>query len=81
MDEPRSHFLDVSKSVLGRSWTDRLDAGTSRTAAAIGQRTGLSEILARIVAARGVEVDAASTYLQPTVRELMPDPSTLAGHG
>ena len=78
MDEPRANFLDVSQSVLGRAWTDRLDAAAQRTATAIGQRTGLSEILARIVAARGVGVDAAETYLQPTIRELMPDPSTLA---
>jgi single-stranded-DNA-specific exonuclease len=78
MDEPRPYFLDVSKSVLGRPWTDRLDIATRRTATAIGQRTGLSDILARIVAARGVGVDEAEAFLQPTVRALMPDPSTLA---
>ena len=60
-------------------WVDRLDAAATRTAAAIGQRTSLSEILARIVAGRGVTLDEAETYLQPTIRELMPDPSTLAG--
>ena len=81
MDEHRSHFLGVSQSILGRSWTDRLDLGTSRIATAIGQRTGLSDILARIVAARGVDVDAAESYLQPTLRDLMPDPSTLDRHG
>ena len=79
MEEPRANFLDVSKSVLGRAWTDRLDQHGIRTATAIGQRTDLSDILARIVAGRGVDVDAAERYLQPTVRELMPDPSTLAG--
>ena len=79
MDEPRANFLDVSRSVLGRPWVDRLDAAGVRTATAIGQRTELSEILARIVAGRGVDVDEAERYLQPTVRELMPDPSTLAG--
>ncbi|MDB5538532.1 MAG: recJ [Devosia sp.] len=79
MDEPRPNFLDVSNSVLGRAWADRLDPAMVRTAAAIGQRTDMSEILARIVAGRGVDVDAAEGYLQPTVRALMPDPSTLAG--
>jgi single-stranded-DNA-specific exonuclease len=78
MNEPRANFLDVSQSVLGRAWTDRLDAAAQRAALAIGQRTGLSEILARIVAARGVLPEAAESYLQPTIRELMPDPSTLA---
>ena len=79
MDEPRPYFLGVSKSALGRSWVDRLDAAALRVATAIGQRTDLSDILARIVAGRGVDVDAAVHYLQPTIRELMPDPSTLAG--
>jgi single-stranded-DNA-specific exonuclease len=78
MNEPRANFLDVTQSVLGRAWTDRLDAAAQRAALAIGQRTGLSEILARIVAARGVAPEAAESYLQPTIRELMPDPSTLA---
>ena len=78
MDEPRPYFLDVSKSVLGRPWIDRLNFNTQRIATAIGQRTGLSDILARIVASRGVGVDEAEAFLQPTVRALMPDPSTLA---
>lgn len=78
MDEPRPFFLDVSKSVLGRAWVDRLDPAALRTATAISQRTDLTEILARIVAGRGVGLDEAESYLQPTVRGLMPDPSTLA---
>ncbi|KKC39597.1 single-stranded DNA exonuclease [Devosia epidermidihirudinis] len=77
LDAPRP-FLDVSRSVTGRAWTDRLDAGTTRTATAIAQRTGISEILARIMAARGVGIDDAPKYLEPTIRDLMPDPSTLA---
>ena len=76
LDSPR-YFLDVEKSVTGRPWVDRLDAAALRTATAISQRTELSEILARIVAARGVGVDDAESYLLPTIRELMPDPSTL----
>lgn len=77
MDQPRQHFLDVASSISGRPWVDRLDASAARIATAISQRTGLSEILARIVASRGVGLDEAETYLQPTIRELMPDPSTL----
>jgi len=79
MDEPRPHFLDVSNSALGRSWVDRLDPAALRMATAIGQRTDLSDILSRIVAGRGVGLDEAVNFLQPTIRELMPDPSTLAG--
>lgn len=76
LDAPRS-FLDVSRSVTGRAWIDRLDSTTTRTAGAIAQRLGVSEILARVMAARGVGVDGAESYLEPTIRALMPDPSTL----
>jgi single-stranded-DNA-specific exonuclease len=76
LELPR-HFLDVSRSLSGRAWVDRLDPNTTRIATAISQRTGISEILARIIAARGVGLDSAEKHLEPTVRELMPDPSTL----
>ena len=76
LDAPRP-FLDVTRSVTGRAWTDRLDTTTTRTATAIAQRTGISEILARIIAARGVALDDAEKYLEPSIRGLMPDPSTL----
>jgi single-stranded-DNA-specific exonuclease len=76
LDAPRI-FLDVKSSITGRTWIDRLDANAVRNAGAIGQRTGLSEILARIVAARGVGIEDAERFLEPTIRELMPDPSTL----
>lgn len=78
LDAPRP-FLDVSRSVTGRAWTDRLDASSTRIATAIAQRSGVSEILARVMAARGVALDDAEKYLEPTIRELMPDPSTLIG--
>jgi single-stranded-DNA-specific exonuclease len=76
LDAPRP-FLDVTRSVTNRTWVDRLDGGTARTAAAIAQRSSISEILARIIAARGVSLDDAEKYLEPTIRGLMPDPSTL----
>lgn len=77
LDTPRN-FLDVASSVTGRAWVDRLDTNTTRIATTIGQRSGLSELLARIVAGRGVTAEDAETFLVPTVRALMPDPSTLA---
>jgi single-stranded-DNA-specific exonuclease len=36
------------------------------------------ELLARILAGRGIEVDAVTSFLDPTVRALMPDPDSLA---
>jgi single-stranded-DNA-specific exonuclease len=76
LDEPRP-FLDVSASITGRAWVDRLNWATARTATAISQRSGLSDILSRILAARNVTIDEADAYLEPTIRNLMPDPSTL----
>jgi single-stranded-DNA-specific exonuclease len=53
-------------------------AGAAR-ALAIRQRHGLDDSLSRVLAARGVEIDDAMTYLDPTIRALMPDPDTLTG--
>lgn len=76
-DSPRP-FLDVTRSVSGRAWVDRLDMAGTRTASAIAQRTGLSEVIGRILAGRNVGIEEAQTYLEPTIRALMPDPSTLS---
>ena len=76
LDAPRP-FLDVTRSVTGRTWRDRLDANTTRLSTAISQRTGVTEILARIMAGRNIGLDEAQSYLEPTIRNLMPDPSTM----
>src|SRR4051812_5652366 len=73
------HFLGVERSATGRVWRDRLDERGGARALAITQRHGLPELLARILAGRGVEVEEAARYLDPTVRDLMPDPDVLAG--
>ncbi|MVS97958.1 single-stranded-DNA-specific exonuclease RecJ [Devosia marina] len=79
MPETPRPFLDITQSVSGRAWVDRLDMGAARNATAIGQRTGIPDILARIMAGRGVSLEAAESYLEPTIRALMPDPSTMTG--
>jgi single-stranded-DNA-specific exonuclease len=77
MPETLRPFLDITASVTGRAWVDRLDAAAVRTATAIGQRSDIPDILARVLAGRGVDIDGAQTHLEPTIRALMPDPSTL----
>lgn len=77
MPETARPFLDITQSVTGRAWVDRLDATASRNATAIGQRSGISDILSRILAGRNVSIEDAETWLEPTIRALMPDPSTL----
>ncbi|HEX5212616.1 MAG TPA: single-stranded-DNA-specific exonuclease RecJ [Pseudolabrys sp.] len=70
-------FLGVEKSAIGRSWRDRLDERGQARALAITQRAGVPELLARVLAGRGVEADAAAAYLDPSIRTLMPDPHVL----
>jgi len=73
----RRLFLGVERSACGRAWRDRLDEIGQARALAIAQRHEVPELLARILAGRGVEADAVAAYLDPTVRALMPDPETL----
>jgi single-stranded-DNA-specific exonuclease len=70
-------FLGVERSVCGRAWRDRLDERASARAVAMVQRHGTPELLARILAGRGVEVDDVESFLDPTVKRLMPDPDRL----
>src|SRR3954470_19450328 len=70
-------FLGVERSVCGRPWRDRLDERATTRALAIAQRHNVPELLARILARRGVEVDEVEAFLDPTVRRLMPDPHTV----
>ena len=70
-------FLGVEKSVRGRAWRDRLDWRGNARALAIAQRFGTPEMLARIMAGRGVDVHDAESFLDPTIKHLMPDPDTL----
>lgn len=70
-------FLGVTNSVTGRVWRDRCGPREGQTALAIHQRHGLPEILARIIACRGVDLDDVDNFLDPSIRNMMPDPSTL----
>ncbi len=73
---PRA-FLGVEYSATGRIWRDRLDGRAADRALAMVQRHGLPEMLARVLAARGVEIDKVEEHLDPTVKRLMPDPAVL----
>ncbi len=73
----RGAYLGVTASARGFAWRDRLEAGAAKTAAAISQRHGLPELLGRVLASRGIGLDAVATTLDPTVKALMPDPSTV----
>ena len=71
-------FLGVDQSLTGRRWVGP-DAATDRHALAIAQATDLPPVLCNILARIGVAPDMADRFLEPTLRDLMPDPSTLLG--
>jgi len=73
---PRA-FLGVESSVTGQRWVSRLDQAGQNRALAISQLHGLPDLIARVLAGRGVGVDEAPGFLDPTIRTLMPDPASL----
>lgn len=77
METERRLFFSVERSITGRAWRDRLDQRASAGALTIAQHHGVPELLARIVAGRGVALEKVDTFLDPTVKRLMPDPNVL----
>lgn len=76
-EDDRRLVLGVARSANGNAWRERLSASETRAALAISQQHGLPDVLARVMAARGVEPDGAPAFLDPSLKLLMPDPSGL----
>lgn len=72
-------FLGIERSMLGQRWMDRLDETGQGRALAIGQVLGVPDVLARIAAGRGQTAETCASFLDPSLRDAMPDPATLAG--
>lgn len=70
-------FMGVETSLLGQKWVSRLNNVGQNTALDIAQKTKIPELIARVMAARGVPADDAASFLSPSIRDLMPDPSTM----
>src|ERR1700757_1600741 len=71
------HALGVVRSLTGKSWVWR-PAQEERLGQRLAQELGLPELMGRLLAARGVEPADAPVFLEPTLRALLPDPSSLA---
>ena len=67
--------MQVERSVLGRHW--RLRPCDEAAALAISQRHGLPELLGRVLAGRGIGPAEAAGFLNPRLRDWLPDPSHL----
>ncbi|QIA23293.1 single-stranded-DNA-specific exonuclease RecJ [Mesorhizobium sp. AA22] len=70
-------FLDVRQSASGVSWEHRLTERQDMTALAIAQGFGVPDIVARVLAGRGVTAAQTERFLDPTIRDLLPDPASL----
>lgn len=79
---PPEPVLSVHSSGSGRSWVwrdDRLASGDGRVALAIAQRAAIPEIVARILHSRDVDASRIPAFLDPRLRDWLPDPSCLQG--
>lgn len=62
-------------SLTGRPWL--LRSADERQVLALMQKSGLPEMLARILVARGVALDSVDDFMTPSLKSMMPDPSHL----
>lgn len=68
-------LLNSKYSVSGKIWQFR--PCDERQALAITQRHELSATVGQLLSTRGVSLDNVESFLEPTLRHLMPDPSHL----
>lgn len=72
-DSHKLFLAGVEKSVTNRAWCQR--PAEYRLIQAIAQRHDLAEIVARVIAGRGIDIDRSDDYLNPALRTALPDPS------
>ncbi len=69
-------FLGVDQSLTGRRWVG-LGVDADRQAEAMAQQTALPRPLCQTLSRLGVTAEDAAGYLDPKLRDLMPDPRSL----
>ncbi|MDX1780600.1 MAG: single-stranded-DNA-specific exonuclease RecJ [Thalassovita sp.] len=69
-------YLGVETSLTGRRWIGP-GSDVERMAEAMRQQTDLPAALCQTLARRGVAPEAVAGFLDPQLRELLPDPRTL----
>ncbi len=74
-DTTADPLLGVRRSALGQMWEQR--SFVNREAEAIADRLGVPPIVGQLISARGISIEDASTFYNPSLKECMPDPSSL----
>ena len=67
-------YLGVARSLTGRLW--RVRPADEDVVRRLQLSLDLPEILARAMAARGISAEAGETYLNPSLKDQFPDPSS-----
>ncbi|MGI9435781.1 MAG: single-stranded-DNA-specific exonuclease RecJ [Geminicoccaceae bacterium] len=76
-NEPAAPAAVVECSFSGRAW--RLRPGDHDAALTISQRLDVPEIIGRILAGREIGLGEAPAFLEPKLRDFLPDPGHLLG--
>ena len=67
--------LGVNQSVSGLTWVFK--ETNERLSLALSQKFGLSEVVAKALSARGINLETAESYLKPTLKNHLPNPFSL----
>jgi single-stranded-DNA-specific exonuclease len=67
--------LGIEKSLTGRRWIWR--PSEERLGLGLAENLGLPELIGRLLAARGITTEQAPDFLDPTLRAMLPDPSSI----
>lgn len=68
-------YLGVERSLAGRRWS--LRPADDRTVRALEQTQALDPLVARVLVARGIDLAQVESFLAPSLRSSLPDPSVL----
>ncbi len=75
LNEQSDALLGVANSALGQRWLQR--PFIARHAQAISDQLGVSITVGQLIAGRGVAVEDAAVFFEPSLRDLMPDPASI----
>ncbi len=65
--------LNGTRSISGKIWRKRLT--DERLALALSQKCSLPDLVSRVLVGRGVDIESVNTFLTPSLRKQIPDPS------
>ncbi|MEO1238522.1 MAG: single-stranded-DNA-specific exonuclease RecJ [Pseudomonadota bacterium] len=73
-------YLGVERSLNGRRWVGP-GPDEDRLSEALVQQTGVAAAVARVLVRRGVSAPETPSFLNPSLRDLLPDPMSLKDMG